>query len=703
MRKAFVFVLACALLFSACVSLELNKPSLKVEVNECKLVGSKDAGFNVSQQVFVRNYGGKGEAVVEGWFAGAKGLKKNDSKKVFFENGGSELVEFSFKAKADAAGVCDARATAILGEQDVEKMIPIRSFAFEAEEQAPLTIGASCPSSCDDFNACTRDYCDRLMTEYACVHYLLEGEQQGCSGASGTCARDTCEQGACVQASIPNCCGNGECDGSEDAVACPSDCASNIVFECVSPPLILPTAALSYSSLGKPIAACAVMNSENKDIVLTVSASVPGWSDEDSKTIELEPEEWKVVDFNLAFKDAFYSNNEIANAKMNFKATRSGATVFEESKDVALGAKGDVVWTINETWDNAPIVVELVTPHDACVEQVISLAKEKTPDRALAGYLGYGALTPQTASDKTLKQSKAIYEALQDVGISYVNTPVSFSKEAQRVRLPWESIEQKSGNCIDGTLVFASAFEDLGMNSVLVLVPGHAFVGVETIPGTGTFAFIETTMLGTNSFEEALASANSQFIQHSNAGTIKVINVSEWRAVGLNPFPSNKTKCDFQIATCNDGTASGTCAQNKPFYCMGGKLVQKATTCGCPSGKVAVGDGCVDSTVTLKDETVQLPSGYATFYADPAGINNEASYAYTIISNTALDVYIVDSSSEYTKFLQGRAFNYHADCYEENTFLFDKQCRHQQIGGVIIANSGAEDAEIKLKILKSRE
>ncbi|MBI5159349.1 hypothetical protein HY992_04475 [Candidatus Micrarchaeota archaeon] len=702
MSKAVVFVLAFALFFSACVALDLNKPSLKVEVNECKLVGSKDAGFNVSQQVFVRNYGGKGEAVVEGWFAGAKGSKKNDSRKISFESGGSEMVEFSFKAKSDASGVCDAKARVLVDEKDLEKTIPIRSFAFNAEEQAPLTIGASCPSSCDDFNPCTRDYCGR-ETEYACVHYLLEGEQQGCRGASGTCARDMCEQGACVQASIPNCCGNGKCDGSEDAVACPSDCASNMVFECVSPPVILPTAARAQSSLNRPMAACAALNNESKPVVLTVSASVPGWSDEDSETIELKSGEWKVVSFNIAFKDAFYSNNEVANAKMNFKATRSGAIVFEESKDVELGAKGDVVWTINETWDNSPIVVELITPHDPCVEQVISLAKEKTPDRSLAGYLGYASLTPQTANDKTIQQSKAIYEAIQDVGISYVNTPVSFSKEAQRVRLPWESIEQKSGNCIDGTLVFASAFEDLRMNSLVILVPGHAFVGVETIPGSGTFAFIETTMLGTNSFEEAHASANAQFVQHLNAGTIKTINVSEWREAGLQPFPSNKTSCNIQTATCNDGTVSGTCSSNKPFYCMGGKLVQKASTCGCPSGKVAVNDGCVDSTVTLKDETVQLPSGYAMFYPDPTGINSEASYSYTIISSAALKVYVVDSSSEYTKFLHGNAINYHADCYEENTFLFDKQCRHQQTGGIIIANDGAQDAEVKIKILKSRE
>ncbi len=703
MKRAVVLLLAGVLLFvSGCV-FEPSKPNLKVQINECKLIGSKEAGFAVYEQVFVKNSGGKGEAAVEGFFAGTKGVKLNDSKGITVSDGGSELVEFYFPANVSFSGVCDAKATVVLSDADVEKNIPIRSFVFEAEKQAQLLIGLACPSSCDDNNACTRDRCGK-ETSYSCLHDVSEGEQEGCSGASGTCMKNSCSSGSCVQIKTNNCCGNEKCEASEDAVSCPVDCSSNLIFNCTAPSSILPTTALAYSALNKTIASCKIMNNESKQVVLTVSASVPGWSGEDTKTIDFASGQTKTVSFKLSFKDVFYSTNEVANAKIVFKATRSGATVFEETKDVLLGAKGDIVWTLNETWDNSPLVVEMVTPHDACVEKIISLAKEKMPGRSLAGYLGYEMLSKETAEAKTIQQAKAIYESLQDVGISYVNTPVSFaSQETQRVKLPWESVEQKSGNCIDGSLVFASVFEDLGMNSMIVLVPGHAFVGVENIAGSGSFSFVETTMLGTNSFEEALASGNSQYNQYKGTKNIKVVNVSGARAAGLVPFPSNKTSCTIQTVSCSDGTKSGSCSLTKPFYCMGGKLVQKASSCGCPEGKVAVGAGCVDSAITLKDETVQLPAGYAVFYGDPADTASTASYAYFAVSNVALEVYVVDSVSEYTKFLRGDAFNYNTECYDENAFVFDKQCAHAQTGGIILGNKGSGTAEVKIKITKSRE
>ncbi|MFH0971116.1 MAG: hypothetical protein V1835_00965 [Candidatus Micrarchaeota archaeon] len=60
---------------------------------------------------------------------------------------------------------------------------------------------------------------------------------------------------------------------------------------------------------------------------------------------------------------------------------------------------------------------------------------------------------------------------------------------------------------------------------------------------------------------------------------------------------------------CSDGTSFGTCSANKPKYCDDGILVDKASVCGCPDGKVASGERCItpagSCSITLNPSTVR--------------------------------------------------------------------------------------------------
>jgi hypothetical protein len=74
------------------------------------------------------------------------------------------------------------------------------------------------------------------------------------------------------------------------------------------------------------------------------------------------------------------------------------------------------------------------------------------------------------------------------------------------VCLPRESLADREANCIDGTVLVASLLEAMSMSPAIVIVPGHAFVGWETSPGSGEWRHLETTMIGTAPFEEACLS-----------------------------------------------------------------------------------------------------------------------------------------------------------------------------------------------------
>jgi hypothetical protein len=49
------------------------------------------------------------------------------------------------------------------------------------------------------------------------------------------------------------------------------------------------------------------------------------------------------------------------------------------------------------------------------------------------------------------------------------------------------------------------------------------------------------------------------------------------------------------IISCNDGSLDPECSQDKPYQCIGGALISRASVCGCDPGDIAQGDKCVSS------------------------------------------------------------------------------------------------------------
>jgi len=75
-----------------------------------------------------------------------------------------------------------------------------------------------CPSSCNDQNPCTRDYCDNT-TNLKCAHEKLTGNQTGCTGMTSTCMQNMCYDGTCKtekQTPFPQCNSDAGCNDSNN-------------------------------------------------------------------------------------------------------------------------------------------------------------------------------------------------------------------------------------------------------------------------------------------------------------------------------------------------------------------------------------------------------------------------------------------------------------------------------------------------------
>lgn len=156
-----------------------------------------------------------------------------------------------------------------------------------------------------------------------------------------------------------------------------------------------------------------------------------------------------------------------------------------------------------------------VTPHHPEIEKFLRRAAEHHPDKQFVGYQG-GATTRQRR-EIVRQQVRAIFDALKhDANLKYINSTLALGEQegqiVQRVRLPNEALAVGgAANCLDGTALFASLLELASLEPMLVLVPGHAFVGWRVWEGVNNYEFVETTMVGSDDFEAAQNFARQQY------------------------------------------------------------------------------------------------------------------------------------------------------------------------------------------------
>ena len=71
----------------------------------------------------------------------------------------------------------------------------------------------------------------------------------------------------------------------------------------------------------------------------------------------------------------------------------------------------------------------------------------------------------------------AVYDVFRARGIRYSEPPASWVDDGQKVRTPAEVLLDRVATCLDLVVVMAAVLEQAGVNSLLWLVEGHAFLG----------------------------------------------------------------------------------------------------------------------------------------------------------------------------------------------------------------------------------
>lgn len=222
--------------------------------------------------------------------------------------------------------------------------------------------------------------------------------------------------------------------------------------------------------------------------------------------------------------------------------------VFEDSRTVSMemlgknefvssNIKPEEIMSWYDANSNQPFFSAFVTPQDPPLRAFADVANKAA-----------GGVGASLSDENALKVIEASYTTMDDYGITYKTPTFAIWGDqvgVQHIQYPRDTIEEKSGTCVDLAVLLSSMTEALGLKSYVFTLPGHAIPVVE-LPG-GSLIAVESTYVGTEkTFDDAVAKAKEEISDAQKDGRFRLVDVQEWRGKGvLNPeLPSNAALVD---------------------------------------------------------------------------------------------------------------------------------------------------------------
>ena len=304
-----------------------------------------------------------------------------------------------------------------------------------------------------------------------------------------------------------------------------------------------------------PVAILTVTNTAKHPVLQVISAEIPGFSRPLRQTVEIGAQETASIRLNPELLPATYSLSEIQHATLRVSVDdESGSTMFAQSRPVLIHSGSDLYW--GKQFENAQIAARWVTPHDPAVLALVARAKAFVPGGRMPGYNINERHAAQLPA-QVRRQAEAVFNALKKSGFSYVSSIYTFGdfvKVAQRIRLPRETLQLDTANCMDISVAFASAIENLDMNPVLVIIPGHAFTGLRLGPQSSDILYVDLTVLPDGTFQQAMRRAE-EFLKKTPPEQVLTVDIAAARRMGIYPLP---TPTENLVSTSKVSAATST-------------------------------------------------------------------------------------------------------------------------------------------------
>lgn len=259
-----------------------------------------------------------------------------------------------------------------------------------------------------------------------------------------------------------------------------------------------------------------------------------------------------------------------------YKVTINGEALDEDTETCVMKSVNDcpfyILWDEDgeDVDDFSWLFAAYVNENHPEVDVIL---KEALGSGLVDSFTGYQSGDPK----EVMMQVFAVWNALQRRGIKYSDvssTTPSKYVVSQTVRFLDDSIANTQANCVDGSVLMASILQKIGINSYLVMVPGHCLLAFDTGDEDDSKRIgLETTMLGNDelnavkdipsltqkaklkefqasykTFSNAVKTGNATLKEHAEEfeseedPDVQLISISDARELGITPIASSKEK-----------------------------------------------------------------------------------------------------------------------------------------------------------------
>ncbi|MEI8195408.1 MAG: hypothetical protein WCI73_05815 [Phycisphaerae bacterium] len=263
----------------------------------------------------------------------------------------------------------------------------------------------------------------------------------------------------------------------------------------------------------------------------------------------------------MSFKfDALLANQQSKQENIDVLVSINGQPATKKTLTVTVRSINDCPFAL-EKHDLRWMFTAYVNEEHPVLDNIL---KEAIDTNVVDHFVGYqpGHKDKAGVQQQTKDQVRAIWTALTLRGMKYSNivaTPHAPGViHSQHVRFVDESLTSDQANCVDGSVLFASVLQKIGIESELVHVPGHMFIRFDLDAQHKDKACLETTIIGFGSKpgmsrQQTLISASKSFDQAINVGADEwkkevvddkgefkpgafVLSISEARKRGITPI-----------------------------------------------------------------------------------------------------------------------------------------------------------------------
>lgn len=219
--------------------------------------------------------------------------------------------------------------------------------------------------------------------------------------------------------------------------------------------------------------------------------------------------------------------------------------VCDTSRTVQLQSRQVMQWQDSAGHDQSAYLAGWVTPQADVVGTLVGRTADRLTQNAAAypdasALFGYNS--GQASARAVIEQVNALFDTLQSVyRIHYVDENVPFQRDTtQLIQLPKDVLSNPSPTamCVETTAIMASAVERMGMRPFIVIVPGHAFLGVALgLTAHAPIEYWETSFLnGGYTGDQANAKGDDEYQNEYHGKILRVIDIVYERGQGIEPM-----------------------------------------------------------------------------------------------------------------------------------------------------------------------